>query len=31
MTYDERALELYRLALSLVDAKGRFVTVGLLT
>ena len=29
MTSDERALELYRLALSLVETKGRFVPVGL--
>ena len=31
MTYDKRALELYRLALSLVEAKGRFVPIGLVT
>ena len=31
MTSDERALELYRLALSLVEAEGRFVPVGLVT
>jgi len=31
VTYEERALELYKVALSLVEAKGRFVTVGLLT
>jgi hypothetical protein len=29
VTSDERALELYRLALSLVETKGRFVPVGL--
>ena len=29
MTDDARALELYQTALSLVDAKGRLVTVGL--
>jgi hypothetical protein len=31
MTEDVRALELYELARSVVDAKGRFVSVGLLT
>ena len=28
---DKRALELYRLALPLVEAKGRFVTIGVMT
>jgi hypothetical protein len=28
---DKRALERYRLALSLVEAKGRFVTIGAMT
>ena len=31
MTEDARALELYQLAVSLADAKGRLVTVGLMT
>jgi hypothetical protein len=31
LTDEARALELYRLAVSLVEASGRFVTVGLLT
>jgi hypothetical protein len=31
VTYDKRGLELYRFALSLVEAKGRFVPVGLVT
>jgi hypothetical protein len=29
LSYQERALELYRLALKVVEAKGRFVSVGL--
>ena len=31
MTDDTRAVDLYRLALSVVEQKGRFVTIGLVT
>jgi len=31
VTDDTRAVELYRLALSVVEQKGRFVTIGLVT